>query len=293
MHGILAPDSSTPFATGNNNRPTPSSAEPQIAQKFQQALATATRHQNTAPPAPGPASPQNRSYTIQQGDTLSEIVAAESKKAGFTHSRGDLYTMVNQVAEQNHLNNPDRIFPGQGLDLTSMHQAAAPETVAPSVFAPIIPHKPAIAAEGRFQSPVNGRITSAFGDRNHPVLGTMLHHDGIDISRPTGTPVKPISSGIVTFSGTNGGYGRMVEIDHGDGLTSRYAHLSTLAVREGEQIIPGQTIGQVGETGRTTGPHLHLEIRRLNSPIDPLTVLNRHQLEGNILVAEARTSHRL
>jgi len=292
MHGILAPDSTIPFATRKNNSPTPASAETQIGQRFQQALAEATQQQNTTPPAPEPAAPQNRSYTIQQGDTLSEIVAAESKKSGLTHSRRDLYTMVNQVAEQNRLSNPDRIFPGQEFDLTSIHQSV-PETVARSVFEPIIPHEPVIVPKGSFQSPVNGRITSAFGNRHHPILGKMLHHDGIDISRPVGTPVRPISSGIVTFSGTNGGYGQMVEIDHGNGLTSRYAHLSTLAVREGEQILSGQTIGQVGETGLTTGPHLHLEIRRRNSPIDPLTVLHRHQLEDNLILAEARTSHRL
>lgn len=290
MHGILAPDSTIPFTTRKNNSPTP--AEAQTGQRFQQALAEATQQQDRTPPAPEPAAPPNPNYTIQQGDTLSEIVAAEFKKSGLTHSRHDLYTMVSQVAEQNRLSNPDRIFPGQEFDLSSIHQSM-PETVARSVFEPTIPYESAIVPEGRFQSPVNGRITSAFGNRHHPVLGKMLHHDGIDISRPTGTPVRPISSGIVTFSGTNGGYGQMVEIDHGNGLTSRYAHLSTLAVRQGEQILPEQILGQVGETGMTTGPHLHLEIRRRNSPINPLTILHRHQLEDNLIVAEARTSRRL
>jgi murein DD-endopeptidase MepM/ murein hydrolase activator NlpD len=290
MHGILAPDSTTPFTSRKNN--SPAAAETRIGQRFQEALAEATQRQDRTPPAPEPAAPQNRSYTIQQGDTLSEIVAAESKKSGLTHSRRDLYAMVNQVAEQNRLSNPDRIFPGQEFNLTSIHQPV-PETVTRSVFDRIILPDQANGAEGGFQSPVNGRITSDFGNRHHPVLGKMLHHDGIDISRPTGTPVKPISSGIVTFSGNNGGYGQMVEIDHGDGLTSRYAHLSTLEVRKGEQILPGQIIGQVGETGLTTGPHLHLEIRRHNAPIDPLTVLHRHQLEDNLILAEARTSHRL
>jgi murein DD-endopeptidase MepM/ murein hydrolase activator NlpD len=128
--------------------------------------------------------------------------------------------------------------------------------------------------------------------RNHPVLGEMRHHDGIDISQPTGAPVKPLTSGTVTFSGNDGGYGLMVEIDHGNGLTSRYAHLSKLLVRKGELISPEQTIGQVGQTGMTTGPHLHLEVQRRNRPVDPLTVLSRQQIEPTLILAEARRTQR-
>lgn len=129
--------------------------------------------------------------------------------------------------------------------------------------------------------------------RRHPIQGETLHHDGIDISQPTGTPVKPLSSGTVTFSGNNGGYGQMVEVDHGNGLTSRYAHLSKLFVHTGEQISSEQIIGQVGQTGMTTGPHLHLEIHRQHTPIDPLTVLNRQQVEPNLIFAETRKTHRI
>jgi murein DD-endopeptidase MepM/ murein hydrolase activator NlpD len=295
MRGIVVPHNTIPISNQERNTSTSSTVPNQPTSKFQNFLSAATKVENgktirTEQDQP----PVNKSYTVLAGDTLSEIVATESKKLGLNPSSCDLYTMVNQIAGLNHLTNADAILPGQEFDLTTIGQPISgpaprsisePMTVTRNVDAPRL--------ETRFQSPVNGRISSQFGMRNHPILGEMLHHDGIDISRPTGTPVKPLTSGVVTFSGNNGGYGQMVEIDHGNGLTSRYAHLSKLLVHKGEQISPEQTIGQVGQTGRTTGPHLHLEILRQNSPIDPLAVLNRTQIETGLLFAEARTSHRM
>jgi murein DD-endopeptidase MepM/ murein hydrolase activator NlpD len=115
--------------------------------------------------------------------------------------------------------------------------------------------------------------------RIHPVFGKEQHHDGIDISLPTGTPVQPVDAGRVTFAGNKGGYGLLVEIDHGNGLTSRYAHLSELLVGVGEEILPGRPLGLVGQTGVATGPHLHLEIRRDHQPINPLLLLSRERIE--------------
>lgn len=292
MSTIAVPRNAIPFSSQEKNRPT-SPALPN-AKKFQEALAAATLEKEKAvPAAPNPAS-ANSTYTIQQGDTLSEIVAAESKKLGINPSRHDLYTMVHQVAELNHLNNPNRIFPGQEINLTAISETQAePVSGATSEAMTAINNVPDLPIDTDFQSPVNGKITSLFGMRNHPVLGETLHHNGIDISRPTGTPVKPLTAGIVTFSGDDGGYGLTVEVDHGNGLTSRYAHLSKLLVRQGEQVDPQQTIGQVGQTGLTTGPHLHLEIHRQNTPIDPLTLLNRRQVETSLVFAEAQKSQRM
>lgn len=295
MSGIVVPHNTIPFSNQEKYRATSSTAQNQPAPRFQDFLSAATRVQNNKTMETGQDQPAvTKNHTVVQGDTLSEIVAAESKKLGINPSRRDLYNMVNQVTELNHLTDPNRIFPGQEIDLTAMGQpisgpaprsVSAPMTVTRNVDIP--------ALETRLQSPVNGSITSLFGMRNHPVLGEMLHHDGIDISQPTGTPVKPLTSGTVTFSGNNGGYGQMVEIDHGNGLTTRYAHLSKLLVHKGEQISPEQTIGQVGQTGRTTGPHLHLEIHRQNTPIDPLAVLDRTQIETGLLFAEARRPQRM
>lgn len=294
MSGIVVPRNGIPLTNQERSNSASSIVLHQPVQKFQDVLSAATRLQKAATIPPAQNSSSHSSYTIQQGDTLSGIVAAESKKQGNNLSRQELYSMVNQVAELNHLASPDRILAGQKIDLTSISDAGT-GPVAGSVSEPMIasPKLPDLPTTTMFQAPVSGKITSLFGMRNHPILGEALHHDGIDISQPAGTPVKPLTAGTVTFSGKNGGYGLLVEIDHGNGLTSRYAHLSKLLVHKGQQISPEQIIGQVGQTGLTTGPHLHLEIQRQNNPIDPLTVLNRRQVESNLVFAEARTTHRI
>jgi murein DD-endopeptidase MepM/ murein hydrolase activator NlpD len=296
MSGIVVPQNTIAFSNQERNTSAATTTQKQPAQTFQDLLSTATRLENNKSINPAQDQPSaDNNHTVVQGDTLSEIVAAESQRMGITPSLGDLYTMVDQIASLNHLTNADTIFPGQEINLTAIAQpisGPAPRSVSEAMT--VTSNVDAPPQETGFRSPVNGRITSLFGMRTHPVLGETRHHDGIDISQPDGSPVKPLSSGVVTFSGNNGGYGLMVEVDHGNGLISRYAHLSKLSVHNGEQISPEQIIGQVGQTGMTTGPHLHLEILRQNSPIDPLTVLNRQEIEtGLLLFAEARKTHRM
>jgi murein DD-endopeptidase MepM/ murein hydrolase activator NlpD len=91
----------------------------------------------------------------------------------------------------------------------------------------------------------------------------------MDFRATTGDPVKATAYGKVISSGRNGGYGNMVEIDHGNGLTTRYAHMSRLLVSEGDEVEPGATIGLAGSTGRSTGPHLHYEVRKDSGAVDP------------------------
>jgi len=121
------------------------------------------------------------------------------------------------------------------------------------------------------QLPVNGAgtITSSFGNRTDPFLRRAAFHAGIDFRATTGTPVLAAASGTVRVAATNGGYGKMVEIDHGNGLTTRYAHMSQIGVSVGQTITGGQQLGLTGSTGRSTGPHLHFEVRKGGSAIDP------------------------
>jgi murein DD-endopeptidase MepM/ murein hydrolase activator NlpD len=122
-----------------------------------------------------------------------------------------------------------------------------------------------------YRKPVIGEVefTSGFGVRSDPFLGRPAMHTGLDFRAATGDPVRATANGKVVSSGWAGGYGRMVEIDHGNGLSTRYGHLSEINVKVGDQIKIGQVIGAVGSTGRSTGPHLHYETRIDGDAVDP------------------------
>ena len=98
-------------------------------------------------------------------------------------------------------------------------------------------------------------------------------HKGIDIAVPTGSPVFSAGTGIVTKAGRNGGYGLMVEVTHNNGTITRYAHLSRIMCRKGDNVGPGEMLAESGNTGRSTGPHLHFEIRRDNRVINPESII--------------------
>ena len=118
------------------------------------------------------------------------------------------------------------------------------------------------------------RITSGFGMRNHPVYGYSRSHAGIDYAAPTGTPVHTIGDGTVDFAGVQSGYGKVIYVKHRNKKdTTVYAHLSQIGVKAGDPVSQGQVIGEVGQTGVATGPHLHLEFRVNNEPVDPTEML--------------------
>lgn len=116
-------------------------------------------------------------------------------------------------------------------------------------------------------------ITSRFGNRTDPFLGRLALHAGIDFRVSTGSEVHSTGAGTVVVAGRNGGYGNMVEIDHGNGLTTRYAHLSRVLVKVGDHVEAADAVGLSGTTGRSTGPHLHYEVRRDGKAIDPMRFL--------------------
>jgi murein DD-endopeptidase MepM/ murein hydrolase activator NlpD len=116
-------------------------------------------------------------------------------------------------------------------------------------------------------------VTSGFGVRTDPLLGIPALHPGIDFRSPVGRKVPATAAGTVTHAGWDGGYGKMVEIDHGNGYATRYGHLSEVDVKVGEKVKLGQIIGKSGTTGRSTGPHLHYEIRHNGHAINPVAFL--------------------
>jgi len=125
-----------------------------------------------------------------------------------------------------------------------------------------------------FGNPAPGRaITSRFGNRMDPFLGRPALHTGIDFRAETGADVKSTGAGKVTVAENSGGYGNMVEIDHGQGVSTRFGHLSAILVRAGDRVEAGEVIGRAGSTGRSTGPHVHYEVRRNDTPVDPMRYL--------------------
>ncbi len=130
-------------------------------------------------------------------------------------------------------------------------------------------------------------LSSSFGWRRNPVSGREGMHEGLDFVAPHGAPIRAASGGIVRRAGTVRGYGKMVEIDHGNGLTTRYAHASSLAVRSGDIVRQGQEIARVGNTGRSTGPHLHFEVRMAGYPLDPELFLGVPREQAGLRVARS------
>lgn len=117
--------------------------------------------------------------------------------------------------------------------------------------------------------PVMGRMLSHFGNREDPFHGHQAFHSGVDISAVVGTPVKASADGIVSEADWSGGYGKLIVLDHGNGLQTYYAHLSRIDVLPGQEVRMGQVIGGTGATGRATSPHLHYEVRRGGAVVNP------------------------
>ncbi len=131
--------------------------------------------------------------------------------------------------------------------------------------------------------PVMGRVTSSFGERNDPFNGEGAFHRGVDISSDIGTRIIAPADGIVRFADFMNGYGRTVLIDHGNGVSTLYGHMSGFAVTPGQFVRRGDAVGYVGQSGRSTGPHLHYEVRIFNTPVNPSKYL-RFSLNQQVAV---------
>jgi murein DD-endopeptidase MepM/ murein hydrolase activator NlpD len=140
---------------------------------------------------------------------------------------------------------------------------------------------------GVLSAPVAGRMSSGFGMRRHPILGYTRMHAGIDFAAAYGAPIYAATDGVVSYSGRHGGHGNYVRLEHGNGLSTGYAHMSRIAARYGQRVRQGQVIGYVGSSGLSTGPHLHYELYRSGRTINPLSVkfTTTAQLAGRELAA--------
>jgi murein DD-endopeptidase MepM/ murein hydrolase activator NlpD len=159
---------------------------------------------------------------------------------------------------------------------SQLEEAIAPSATRAGKLANLQPANAAVIAPSRtgFIKPVEGySITSAFGNRIHPIYGDLRFHEGVDIGTPSGVPVKASRAGQVIFADWNGGYGKAVIIQHEAGYETLYAHLDELLVKAGDRVSQGKVIGLTGSTGYVTGPHLHFEIRMNEIAQNPLNYL--------------------
>lgn len=144
------------------------------------------------------------------------------------------------------------------------------ESAHPLRTAPVV--KP-FSGDGKLKLPVSGTISSRYGLRRDPINGGLRQHNGVDIAVPEGTPVRPAAPGKVVFSGYSEGYGNCVIVEHDGGVTSVYGHNSANMVKEGDIVDKTSVIALSGSTGRSTGPHVHFEVRKKGAPVDPMAMI--------------------
>ena len=230
-----------------------------------------------------------KQYRVRKGDTLSGIaqrfglsldtVASLNRSAGVGVHRLD-------IDESIKIPNQDGIFlPVTDLDRQCQEHGVLPETVlrtngitraelepSAELFFPGVQHSGhelSLAIGTAFRRPVRGWVSSRFGPRRDPFTGAWRQHRGVDIAAPHGTRVVATQAGRVAAVGSGAQLGKYIIVTHFGGYSSVYAHLSRIYVSRGERISGGETIGALGSTGRSTGPHLHFELRRGNIHVDP------------------------
>ncbi len=144
---------------------------------------------------------------------------------------------------------------------------------------PDAPVEPTVVSIPSIMPLRNSKLTSGYGMRNHPVLRKRRKHNGIDLAAPTGTPVYATADGMITRANWFSSYGLYISIEHGADLETRYAHLSRIAVAGGQRVRKGDLIGYVGSTGRSTGPHLHYEVRVDGVAVNPIPYMKETQAQ--------------
>ncbi|NLL37053.1 MAG: LysM peptidoglycan-binding domain-containing M23 family metallopeptidase [Fretibacterium sp.] len=202
-------------------------------------------------------------YTLKKGDSLSNVAKRYQVNM-------DKIRKVNPTVDLISLKPGDEVFlPGARPEALADVKVVGKKTK-------VVPAKDRdVPAKGSrvYRWPLMGRINSAFGWRRHPITKRQDFHTGIDIKASRGAAIRSARAGRVAYSGWMGGYGKVVVVDHGGGHSTFYAHCSQILVRQGAKVARGDTVARVGTTGRSTGPHLHFEVRKGNRPVNPLKYL--------------------
>ncbi|MBN1595695.1 M23 family metallopeptidase [candidate division FCPU426 bacterium] len=183
---------------------------------------------------------------------------------------------VDQVNLMKNLNNRATLTPNEfASSLTFLRKDAQEKIESYQELKKYIATQRSLLASTPADWPVRGWITSRFGMRNSPFFEGTTFHQGLDIANEEGTSIKAPADGVITYTGWEGGYGKLIVVDHGYGFSTRYGHCQRILVNIGQRVRRGQVIGFIGSTGRSTAPHLHYEIRTNGVPVDPLKYLKK------------------
>ncbi|RKE39771.1 murein DD-endopeptidase MepM/ murein hydrolase activator NlpD [Paraburkholderia sp. BL23I1N1] len=234
--------------------------EPRIARLMMQVGALRDFEARLNTPRPAPRAPATSAVPATPGAASEPDMSATDREGGLSLPPRRCTDVVPQPAGQ-----ADAAPTRQHLDciaatLSALEQQIADHAIAYAAFPGRMPDDGA-----RFGSP--------FGNRADPFTNRLSFHPGIDLVAKTGTPILAAAGGRVIFAGEKSGYGNAVEIDHGNGLVTRYGHASRIVVHVGDLVLPRQYVADVGSTGRSTGPHLHFEVLVNGAPVDPAAYL--------------------
>lgn len=214
---------------------------------------------------------KQRSEVAERKKHLDEIVTQVANLAGQQKSQQQRLVVTKKKKEVYLSELKDRVDDLQAaLRQFEADEAAIAAQIRAFIAAQKRSGKTIAKFTGRFGMPISARMTSGFGMRFHPILHRVRLHAGCDFGAPIGTPIRAAADGVVVSAGNMRGYGRVVIIQHGDGLSTVYAHCSRVFVGSGTVVKRGQSIAAVGSSGLSTGPHLHFEVRKNGTPVNPL-----------------------
>ncbi len=209
-------------------------------------------------------------------DELRAMLKMKNKKKLIQFSGEGGPSLADQANLMNTLNNRAALTPKEfAKSLTYLKKDARERMENYQELKKYIATQRSLIASKPTAWPLRGWITSRFGFRNSPFFEGITKHYGIDIANEAGTSIKAPADGVVTYTGWEGGYGKLIVIDHGYGFSTRYGHLQRTLVNTGQRVRRGQVMGFVGSTGRSTAPHLHYEIRVNGVPVDPFKYLKK------------------
>lgn len=229
------------------------------------------------------------------GDLQARVIAMDGLSKRVAQAAGVVYTDPEvqasleqpQVAVMDYLtpeDNDDWTAEGVGRQLDSLQQQLLAQQEGLTMLDLVMTRRAGLEASLPTYTPVNYPwLSSSYGWRRNPVTGRHAMHEGLDFAAPRGTPIYAASGGVVAQARAVSGYGKMVEIDHGNGLMTRYAHASSLHVKPGDVVEKGQMVAKVGSTGRSTGSHLHFEVRMAGYPLDPTLFLAKPDTSGQLM----------